>query len=198
MMAQELLYDTPTKLTKNSFTREGYSFAGWNTQKDGKGTEYKDQMEIKNLLSDPDGSITLYAQWKKQTSALEDLVNQEKEKNRDKNDYTSDSWKDYEEALKKAQEALANPAASAEQLSEALDNLEQAIANIKQNTDSVILPETYWTSDATNKSYPTASVYTTERKSLPQTGSIIEPSFLFTGLLAVGASLAGWKRKQKK
>ena len=198
MMAQELLYDTPAKLTKNSFTREGYSFASWNTQKDGKGTEYKDQMEVKNLLSDPDGSITLYAQWKKQTSVLEDLVNQEKEKNRDKNDYTSDSWKDYEEALKKAQEALANPAASAEQLSEALDNLEQAIANIKQNTDSVILPETYWTSDATNKSYPTASVYTTERKSLPQTGSIIEPSFLFTGLLAVGASLAGWKRKQKK
>ena len=48
----------PFKVASNGFTREHYTFTGWNTKPDGKGTEYK-----------PDGDITLtanttlYAQW---------------------------------------------------------------------------------------------------------------------------------------
>lgn len=53
--------DTTTPLTKNSFTRDGYEFAGWNTKADGTGTAYND--EATNVGKD--GSITLYAQWTK-------------------------------------------------------------------------------------------------------------------------------------
>ena len=46
-------------LTANTFTRDGYSFTGWNTKADGTGTSYSDQQKIS--LTD---NITLYAQWK--------------------------------------------------------------------------------------------------------------------------------------
>ena len=44
-------------LTKNTFKREGYKFAGWNTKADGSGVAYTDQNEI------PKVPVTLYAQW---------------------------------------------------------------------------------------------------------------------------------------
>lgn len=50
--------DTVT-LTKNSFTRTGYTFNGWNTEKNGSGTSYKDIDSIT-----PTSDLTLYAQWK--------------------------------------------------------------------------------------------------------------------------------------
>lgn len=46
------------KLTDNTFTREGYTFTGWNTKADGKGTGYADG-EIVNFSA----NTTLYAQW---------------------------------------------------------------------------------------------------------------------------------------
>ena len=45
--------------TSKSFTREGYYFKYWNTQKDGKGTTYKDGGQVP--LQDKD--VTLYAIW---------------------------------------------------------------------------------------------------------------------------------------
>ena len=45
-------------LTANNFTREGYSFTGWNTKTDGSGTPYADKATV-NLTED----TTLYAQW---------------------------------------------------------------------------------------------------------------------------------------
>ena len=48
----------PAALTANTFTRTGYSFAGWNTAADGSGTAYAD------TASYPfSASVTLYAQW---------------------------------------------------------------------------------------------------------------------------------------
>lgn len=61
MDAQTLTYDDEKYLTKNAFTRTGYTFDGWNTAKDGKGTAYKDEAKIKNLAAK--GDVTLYAQW---------------------------------------------------------------------------------------------------------------------------------------
>ena len=52
--------DTSATLTKNTFTRTGYTFAGWNTSADGKGTEYEDGAAASNIAS----GTTLYAQWK--------------------------------------------------------------------------------------------------------------------------------------
>ena len=50
-------------LTANAFTREGYTFAGWNTAKDGTGAAYADKAEVK-----VEGDMTLYAQWKANSS----------------------------------------------------------------------------------------------------------------------------------
>lgn len=58
-------YNKTYTLTKNSFKRKGYTFAGWNTKKDGSGKSYKNKAEIKNLTSKSGGTVTLYAQWKK-------------------------------------------------------------------------------------------------------------------------------------
>lgn len=52
--------DSTVKLPANKFTRTGYTFTGWNTDKDGKGTSYADKASLKL-----DSDITLYAQWKK-------------------------------------------------------------------------------------------------------------------------------------
>ena len=46
------------QLSSNTFTREGYTFTGWNTKADGKGTGYADGATVKF-----DVDTTLYAQW---------------------------------------------------------------------------------------------------------------------------------------
>ncbi len=69
---------TPVKkLNKNTFSREGYLFTGWNTESDGSGLGFADEQEIWNLTADnydPDsnkGTVSLYAQWKKVSGILE-------------------------------------------------------------------------------------------------------------------------------
>ena len=61
MPNQEMTYDKETKLNKNIFTREGYTFAGWNKKADGTGTSYEDEANVKNLAKS--GNIVLYAKW---------------------------------------------------------------------------------------------------------------------------------------
>lgn len=51
-------------LTKNTYTRTGYEFDGWNTKADGTGTSYADQESVTNIV-DKGEKITLYAQWRK-------------------------------------------------------------------------------------------------------------------------------------
>ena len=46
------------ELNPNTFTRDGYVFSNWNTVKDGSGTAYPDEAEVKF-----EGNTTLYAQW---------------------------------------------------------------------------------------------------------------------------------------
>lgn len=52
------------KLSKSKFEKKGYTFAGWNTQPDGKGTFYEENAYVKNLTKKADEVVTLYAQWK--------------------------------------------------------------------------------------------------------------------------------------
>ncbi len=61
MSAVTATYDKDTVLPKNTFTKEGYSFANWNTAANGSGTAYSDGATVKNLLTT--GALTLYAQW---------------------------------------------------------------------------------------------------------------------------------------
>lgn len=53
------------KVKENKFTRNGYKFKGWNTEKNGKGTSYKVGKEF-NLEAD----LTLYAQWEKNPDTI--------------------------------------------------------------------------------------------------------------------------------
>lgn len=55
---QLFYYDSADKLSKNTFTKEGYKFKEWNTKKDGTGTSYSDRQEITI-----DEDMILYAIW---------------------------------------------------------------------------------------------------------------------------------------
>ena len=59
-----------TSLSRNTYTRPGYEFTGWNTKPDGSGQDYPDGQEILNLTAVNNGEIILYAQWKKSESIL--------------------------------------------------------------------------------------------------------------------------------
>ncbi len=51
-------------LTANTYTREGYSFVGWNTAADGTGKTYKDKASVASLTNTDGETVTLYAMWK--------------------------------------------------------------------------------------------------------------------------------------
>jgi uncharacterized repeat protein (TIGR02543 family) len=65
MKTKDYKYGKSYTLPANKFKRAGYTFVGWNTKKNGKGTTYKNKKEIKNLTAKSGKTITLYAQWKK-------------------------------------------------------------------------------------------------------------------------------------
>ncbi|MGL9730387.1 InlB B-repeat-containing protein [Enterococcus sp. DIV0756] len=197
MAAQTMTYDEAAKLSANAFTRSGYVFVNWNTQADGRGTPYTDTQEIRNLVAS--GELTLYAQWKPAKTALDDLITKEKETNRNKEDYTEGSWNVYEEALKKAEKVLADPQATSEEITTALTELKQAIANLKsvKKTGGVAIG-TSNTTTGTRKTYPTNYSYTNTAKSYPRTGIVTGSGLTIIGLAAVGSALAGWKKRKGK
>ena len=63
MPPQTFTYNTAQNLTANTFTRTGYTVIGWNTAADGTGTPYKEGEQVINLTTEPNGTVTLYAQW---------------------------------------------------------------------------------------------------------------------------------------
>ena len=60
---QNFVYGIEQQLNENQYTYEGYSFAGWNTKRDGTGTDYDDQEVVNNLTFIDGGVVKLYAQW---------------------------------------------------------------------------------------------------------------------------------------
>ncbi len=63
MEPQAMEYDREEALRENSFARTDYAFAGWNTERAGGGVPFADQETVQNLTAQPDGAVTLYAQW---------------------------------------------------------------------------------------------------------------------------------------
>lgn len=61
---QVFSYDEAQQLTANAFTRDGYTFTGWNTKPDGSSTSYADRATVSNLATTDGETITLYAQWR--------------------------------------------------------------------------------------------------------------------------------------
>lgn len=62
--SQNIKYDEYEKLAGNTCMDPGYTFTGWNTEKDGSGTSYSDKQQVKNIYDKYGYSITLYAQWR--------------------------------------------------------------------------------------------------------------------------------------
>jgi|GEM_PF-1734354 len=191
--SQRLTYDKAEKLAKNPFTRDGYSFTGWNTQADGKGTAYTDQQEVKNLLAEANGSLTLFAQWKPTKAALEDVIAKEQEAKRDKNKYTKESWDTYEKALENAKKVLADANAAPEQIRAALAELTTAIAQLKP-----IETASGKTTGKTTRPTAARKTYPTRAKRYPPTGMLTGSGLTIIGVAAVGTALASWKKRNKK
>ena len=61
MDVQTFEYDVNKVLTSNIFTKEDYTFVGWNTKEDGTGINYIDGQNIINMLES--GTQVLYAKW---------------------------------------------------------------------------------------------------------------------------------------
>ena len=57
-------YETEKALTPNGFVKTGHTFIGWNSNEAGTGTNYSDQQLVKNLTTDDNGTVNLYAQWR--------------------------------------------------------------------------------------------------------------------------------------
>ena len=56
-----MTYDVSSVLSANEFSKDGYTFVGWNDKVDGSGKAYTNNQEVKNLATKD--SLTLYAQW---------------------------------------------------------------------------------------------------------------------------------------
>jgi uncharacterized repeat protein (TIGR02543 family) len=65
MSNQSIVSGTATAITTNSFTRTGYTFAGWNTAANGSGAAYTNGQSITITAG-----MTLYAQWTGTTNTI--------------------------------------------------------------------------------------------------------------------------------
>ena len=63
MPSISLQYDMSSSLPVNKYTKNGYTFAGWNTKPDGSGKNYSNQQQIRNLTTTANENIILYAKW---------------------------------------------------------------------------------------------------------------------------------------
>lgn len=64
MENQKAKYDEVITLQPNQFERIGYTFTGWNTNPDGTGTALEDRQQVRNLTTEENGTVILYAQWR--------------------------------------------------------------------------------------------------------------------------------------
>ncbi|MBO7721595.1 MAG: InlB B-repeat-containing protein [Kiritimatiellae bacterium] len=62
MADQSFTYDMSQPLSPNAFTRTGYAFEGWATNR-GAGVSHAGGASVRNLTAEPGGVVTLYAKW---------------------------------------------------------------------------------------------------------------------------------------
>ena len=62
-------YNEEKALTANAFTRDGFTFSGWAVSADGDVT-YTDMGKVKNLTSENNATVTLYAVWTEKDKVL--------------------------------------------------------------------------------------------------------------------------------
>ncbi|MBQ6342357.1 MAG: InlB B-repeat-containing protein [Anaerolineaceae bacterium] len=69
-LEQSLMHWNPTGTDGNPFPYTGYRFTAWNTAANGSGTGYELHEKVKNLTAEPNGTVTLYAQWEPVTYSV--------------------------------------------------------------------------------------------------------------------------------
>lgn len=77
MQTQSFSYGQSQAITVNSFTRDNYTFEGWNTKADGSGTSYTDKQSVTFTPENDGDSITLYAQWKTDATYINEPTDNE-------------------------------------------------------------------------------------------------------------------------
>ncbi len=65
----DAVYDQKGALPQNLFTKEYHTFVGWSREKNGE-AQFHDQAEIFNLTDVSEGTVRLYAVWKRETAAV--------------------------------------------------------------------------------------------------------------------------------
>ena len=70
MASASVAYGEGFALPENAFRLNGYTFAGWNTAKDGMGTAYADAATVENLANIDGATVKLYAQWQANSYAV--------------------------------------------------------------------------------------------------------------------------------
>lgn len=71
MNNQPMTYDKNKNLDENKYKLTGWTFTSWNTKADGSGTPYENKASIKNLTSENNATVILYAQWRQNTYTVE-------------------------------------------------------------------------------------------------------------------------------
>ncbi len=70
MSSQTMYHNSTYSLRSNTFTMDEYTFAGWNTNASGTGTNYSNGQSVSNLLWSNGGTFPLYAKWTRNTHSV--------------------------------------------------------------------------------------------------------------------------------
>lgn len=65
MSSQSFTYGSSKALKTNKFKKTGYTFTGWNTKKNGRGTSYANKADGSRITTTNGKTVTLYAQWER-------------------------------------------------------------------------------------------------------------------------------------
>ena len=182
--------DPITFTTENSVTklpepaRIGYRFLGW----------YDGETKVTELPKGTTGNKTLTAKWEKikTTEVIEEILKEENQKNRNEQDYTEDSWKNYQEAKKAAEDLLKEVNPDPLKAEQVLAKLQAAIKGLTLKDATAPTPVGTTNIPVSKKVYPTA-----QAKQYPRTNMVttIWPGFIGTGLVAAVVALV---KKNKK
>lgn len=131
---------------------------------------------------------------------LDDLITKEKKKQREKNDYTEESWNKYQDALKEAEEVLNNSPYDEEKVNAALANLQQAINGLvlKKTAgggSNITSGSTSGTKSGTTNT-PSKTTSGTAAKSYPKSGMTTGIGLAGIGILLVAGAVVGWRKRR--
>lgn len=115
-------------------------------------------------------------------------------KDREKKDYTADSWKAFSTALSNAEKILKNPNATSQEISDALNALKTAVADLKTVTEKKDEDNKKHHSSGSSSSSKSNTTSTTSA----QTGDTAQPLLYIVLIAAAAAVLALIRRKRTK